>query len=122
MHDFTAVGDVVNTASRLQGQAAGGEVVLSARLARLLPSPVGVPEQVVLKGKQEPCDIRRVQWFSDRPEPAVRRSLLRSRPHVAALVTKIGPHSRGPAVTKQDPASPVARCTVSEVQRLTLTE
>jgi hypothetical protein len=29
--------------------------------------PVGVPEQVVLKGKREPCDVRRVQWFGDRP-------------------------------------------------------
>jgi adenylate cyclase len=63
VHDFTAVGDVVNTASRLQGQAEAGEVVLSARLAQLLADPVGVPELVVLKGKQEPFDVRRVRWF-----------------------------------------------------------
>ncbi len=64
VHDFTAVGDVVNTASRLQSHAAGGEVLLSARLARFLPEPVGEPEQVVLKGKQEPADVRRVRWFT----------------------------------------------------------
>jgi adenylate cyclase len=64
VHDFTAVGDVVNTASRLQGHAAAGEVLLSARLAHLLPEPVGVPEQLVLKGKQEPFDVRRVRWFA----------------------------------------------------------
>jgi adenylate cyclase len=64
VHDFTAVGDVVNTASRLQAHAAGGEVLLSARLARLVPGPVGVPEMVVLKGKQEPVDVRRVRWFA----------------------------------------------------------
>ncbi len=67
VHDFTAVGDVVNTASRLQGHAAGGEVLLSARLAKFLPTPVGEPEQVVLKGKKEPFDVRRVRWFVERP-------------------------------------------------------
>lgn len=64
VHDFTAVGDVVNTASRLQGLAASGEVVVSERLARLLPDPIGEPEQVALKGKQELVDVRRVRWFA----------------------------------------------------------
>jgi adenylate cyclase len=67
LHDFTAVGDVVNTASRLQGHAASGEVLLSARLARLLDESVGVPERLVLKGKQEPVEARRVTWFASRP-------------------------------------------------------
>ena len=64
VHDFTAVGDVVNTASRLQSHAVGGEVLLSARLARLFPEPVGVPDSLVLKGKQDPVDVRRVRWFA----------------------------------------------------------
>ena len=63
VHDFTAVGDVVNTASRLQGVAGAGEVVLSARLAEWLDGPVGVADQVELKGKAEPVEVRRVQWF-----------------------------------------------------------
>jgi adenylate cyclase len=63
VHDFTAVGDVVNTASRLQGQAASGEVVLSARLAAHLDAPIGEPEQLALKGKAEPLDVYRVRWF-----------------------------------------------------------
>jgi adenylate cyclase len=66
VHDFTAVGDVVNTASRLQGHAAAGEVIVSERLARWLPEPVGTAEQIQLKGKQDPVDVRRVQWFPAR--------------------------------------------------------
>ena len=64
VHDFTAVGDVVNTASRLQGHAGAGEVVLSERLARHLPKPVGEAEHLELKGKEGRFDARRVPWFT----------------------------------------------------------
>ena len=63
VHDFTAIGDVVNTASRLQHEAAAGEVVLSDRLARHLSDLPGAAESLTLKGKDEPLAARRVQWF-----------------------------------------------------------
>lgn len=65
VQDFTAVGDVVNTASRLQGQARPGEVVLSARLGQQLEAPIGASEQLDLKGKSEPFDAYRVRWFGE---------------------------------------------------------
>jgi adenylate cyclase len=60
LYDFTAVGDVVNTASRLQAQAAGGEIMLSERVADGLPAPVGNCVQLELKGKSEPQTAYRV--------------------------------------------------------------
>jgi adenylate cyclase len=60
LYDFTAVGDVVNTASRLQGSAAGGEIMLSERVASGLPEPVGTRVDLTLKGKSEPQSAYRV--------------------------------------------------------------
>jgi adenylate cyclase len=54
LYDFTAVGDVVNVAARLQGQAKGGEIVASGRLVEQLTTPMGERIEVELKGKAEP--------------------------------------------------------------------
>jgi adenylate cyclase len=54
LYDFTAVGDVVNVAARLQGQANGGEIVASGRLVDRLAEPVGERIEVELKGKAGP--------------------------------------------------------------------
>ena len=61
LNDFTAIGDVVNVASRLQGQAQGGEIVASARLVqRLDEPPPGERIELELKGKAEPVAAYRI--------------------------------------------------------------
>jgi adenylate cyclase len=52
VYDFTAIGDVVNTAARLQGKARSGEVLLSERVASGLPAAIGTPVELELKGKR----------------------------------------------------------------------
>jgi adenylate cyclase len=58
--DFTAIGDVVNVASRLQGAAAGGEIVASARLAERLDAIPGERIELELKGRAEPVAAYRI--------------------------------------------------------------
>jgi adenylate cyclase len=61
LNDFTAIGDVVNVASRLQGQAKGGEIVASARLVeRLDEHPAGERLELDLKGKAETVAAYRI--------------------------------------------------------------
>lgn len=54
--DFTAIGDVVNTAARLQAAAASGEIVMSSRVHdRAGEHATGVEtRELALKGKSEP--------------------------------------------------------------------
>jgi adenylate cyclase len=54
LYDFTAVGDVVNTAARLQGQARTGEILISERVAAGLADPPGDRVDLQLRGKPEP--------------------------------------------------------------------
>jgi adenylate cyclase len=61
VRDFTVVGDVVNTASRLQGAAAPGEIVLGANLASVVDAPLGDVEQLTVKGKEQPVPVHRIR-------------------------------------------------------------
>jgi adenylate cyclase len=58
--DFTALGDTVNTASRLASSAAGGEVLLSetvyAKVAERFPNLQ--KRSLMLRGKEAPTDAR----------------------------------------------------------------
>lgn len=54
--DFTALGDVVNTAARLQAQAKGGQLVVSERVYEEVRDsfPTATHLDLELKGKSEP--------------------------------------------------------------------
>jgi len=68
--DFTALGDVVNTAARLQGQAKPGQIVMSERVYEYVGDryPNAPQVQLDLKGKSEPVAARIVELST--PVPA----------------------------------------------------
>jgi adenylate cyclase len=69
VYDFTAIGDVVNTAARLQSEAAGGEIVISERVAAGLSGSAGEPIELELKGKSAPERGYRIPVGGGSPSP-----------------------------------------------------
>lgn len=68
--DYTAIGDTVNTAARLEGKALGGQVVISENLrqrlhGRIITEPLG---EMALKGKAEPLAVHSVLGFVQETE------------------------------------------------------
>ncbi len=63
VNDFTALGDVVNTAARLQGEAKAGQIVMSERVYQEVSAryPDARPVELALKGKSEPVAARVVE-------------------------------------------------------------
>jgi adenylate cyclase len=60
INDFTALGDTVNTAARLQAEAAAGQIVLSEAAFREAPELFSNAQQkeVILRGRTAPLTIR----------------------------------------------------------------
>ncbi|MBW2967919.1 adenylate/guanylate cyclase domain-containing protein [Candidatus Woesearchaeota archaeon] len=66
--DYTAIGDTVNTAARLEGQTKAGEIVISKSVYDKVKHmyPTKHREEVMLKGKQKPVVIYRYKTKTER--------------------------------------------------------
>ncbi|MFQ5875166.1 MAG: adenylate/guanylate cyclase domain-containing protein [Dehalococcoidia bacterium] len=73
--DYSAIGDTTNLASRLQGIAEPGEILVSESTSRLVEGYVRLEalEPVQVKGKTEPVSIFKVVGTPSRRSPVVSR-------------------------------------------------
>jgi adenylate cyclase len=62
--DYTAIGDTVNLAARLEKQAKAGQIIISSFTFEAIGSrfPVNPADQIKVKGRQEPVQIYEVLW------------------------------------------------------------
>lgn len=67
--DYTAIGDAVNLASRLEKQAGAGQIIISRFTFEAIGNefPVRPADQIRVKGKQEPVQIYEVLWQEAAP-------------------------------------------------------
>ncbi|NCC16941.1 MAG: adenylate/guanylate cyclase domain-containing protein [Clostridia bacterium] len=68
--DFTAIGDTVNTAARLEANAPGGQIYISRAVADALEGRIRVTslgDSIRLKGKAEGFEILRVDGLMEHP-------------------------------------------------------
>ena len=61
--DFTAIGDITNTAARLQASAAGGEILMCEATYEAVAAayPVAEPRELQLKGKRSTVQSFRIR-------------------------------------------------------------
>jgi adenylate cyclase len=72
--DYTAIGDTVNMASRLESNAPAGEIYIARTTFSELRGQFPCADlQVIVKGRDEPVDCLQVLWKESTQAPITRR-------------------------------------------------